>query len=328
MGRGAYRRGFPPFTLRRRACYVRRPGPNPMPWAAFAEGLPRASRPPVWVLPGTLSGAGQGKPGIFVHEGGKFPGCYVTDFQKQARLYTPLKGGISLEESEGQNAKSPKARKSETGGTDQDGQPAAEKEVLLVAGKTKKTTTGKTEKPVVMSGAVPEWSSTTAISKLLGKTVRRIQQLTQEGVLETEVPPGGGARKYRTCETVQRYIAHVEQKAQETGENSRAAELNLKKLQAEVDLKESQGQLHRLKTAIAEGKYISADQATEELAEFLATFKKFAMNIPPRMAGTMSSYADAVTVRAMEKTMRKELEALLAAFSDGAVAEQTEDGEP
>lgn len=197
-----------------------------------------------------------------------------------------------------------------------------------MAGKTKKTTTGKAEKPAVMSGAVPEWSSTTAISKLLGKTVRRIQQLTQEGVLETEVPPGGGARKYRTCETVQRYIAHVEQKAQETGENSRAAELNLKKLQAEVDLKESQGQLHRLKTAIAEGKYISADQATEELAEFLATFKKFAMNIPPRMAGTMSSYADAVTVRAMEKTMRKELEALLAAFSDGAVAEQAEDGEP
>lgn len=248
-------------------------------------------------------------------------------FKTPPDLYPPL-GGISLGEREGQNAKSPKARKSETGGTDQDGQPAAEKEVLLVAGKTKKTTTGKAEKPVVMSGAVPEWSSTTAISKLLGKTVRRIQQLTQEGVLETEVPPGGGARKYRTCETVQRYIAHVEQKAQETGENSRAAELNLKKLQAEVDLKESQGQLHRLKTAIAEGKYISADQATEELAEFLATFKKFAMNIPPRMAGTMSSYADAVTVRAMEKTMRKELEALLAAFSDGAVAEQAENGEP
>lgn len=272
-------------------------------------------------------------------------------FFKSPPGFIPPLGGISLGEREGQNAKPPKTRKAKPAGglrcllrpkscdhsrggyvghglgTGGD-LPAAEKEVLLVAGKTKKTTTGKNEKPVVMSGAVPEWSSTTAISKLLGKTVRRIQQLTQEGVLETEVPPGGGARKYRTCETVQRYIAHVEQKAQETGENSRAAELNLKKLQAEVDLKESQGQLHRLKTAIAEGKYISADQATEELAEFLATFKKFALNIPPRMAGTMSSYADAVTVRAMEKTMRKELEALLAAFSDGAVAEQAEGGEP
>ncbi len=186
----------------------------------------------------------------------------------------------------------------------------------------------KSEKPAVLSGAVPEWSSTTAISKLLGKTVRRIQQLTQEGILETEVPPGGGTRKYRTCETVQRYIVHVEQKAQETGENSRAAELTLKKLEAEVELKESQGQLHRLKTAIAEGRYLAADQATEELKEFMASFKKFALNLPPRMAGTMCGYADAVAIRAMEKAVRKELEGLLAAFSDGAVLEEREDTAP
>lgn len=182
----------------------------------------------------------------------------------------------------------------------------------------------KSEKPVVLSGTVPEWSSTTAISQLLGKTVRRVQQLTQEGVLETEIPPGGGARK----STVQRYVAYVEAKAQETGENSRAAELTLKKLEAEVELKESQGQLHRLKTAIAEGRYLAADHATEELTEFMASFKKFAMNIPPRMAGTMSGYADAVAIRAMEKAMRKELESLLAAFSDGAIMEDREDAAP
>lgn len=189
----------------------------------------------------------------------------------------------------------------------------------------KKTT--KTEKSAVLTGPPPEWANATAISKLLGKTVRRVQQLTQEGVLETEVPPSGGARKYRTCETVQRYIAHVEAKAQETGENSRTAELNLKKLEAEVELKESQGQLHRLKTAIAEGKYISADQATEELAEFMAAFKKFTMNIPPRAVGTLSGYVDALTVRATEKTMRKELETMLAAFADAAM-EQQEEGQP
>lgn len=188
----------------------------------------------------------------------------------------------------------------------------------------KKKTTKKTDKPAVLSGTVPEWASTTVIAQLLGYSVRRIQQLTQEGILETEVPPGGGARKYKTCETIQKYIAHIEQKAQETGENSRAAELALKKLEAEVELKESQGQLHRLKTAIAEGKYIPADQATEELEEFVARFKRFALNIPARMAGTMSAHVDAVTVRAMEKSMRKELEAMLAAFADAA-EEQRED---
>ena len=157
----------------------------------------------------------------------------------------------------------------------------------------------KSEKPAVLSGTVPEWSSTTVISQLLGKTVRRVQQLTQEGVLETEIPPGGGARKYRTCATVQRYVAYVEAKAQD-----------------------------RLKTAIAEGRYLAADHATEELTEFMASFKKFAMNIPPRMAGTMSGYADTVAIRAMEKAMRKELESLLAAFSDGAIMEEREDAAP
>lgn len=189
----------------------------------------------------------------------------------------------------------------------------------------KKKAPAKAPKPEAMTGTVPEWANTTVIAQLLGKTARRIQQLTQEGVLETEVPPGGGARKYKTCETVHRYIAHVEEKAKESGEKSRTAELTLKKLEAEVELKESQGQLHRLKTAIAEGKYIPADQAAEELAEFMAMFKKFAMNIPPRTVGTLAGYADALTIRTMEKAMRKELETMLTAFSDAAMEQRQEE---
>lgn len=185
--------------------------------------------------------------------------------------------------------------------------------------------TVKAAKQEVLTGSVPEYSNTTAIAKLLGKTVRRIQQLTQEGVLETEVPPSGGARKYRTCETVQRYLAHIEKKAQETGENGRTAELNLKKLEAEVELKESQGQLHRLKTAIAEGKYIPAEQATEELAAFMLSFKKFALNIPSRVVGTLSGFADAVATRSMEKTMRQEVERLLTAYASAAKKQEGED---
>lgn len=100
--------------------------------------------------------------------------------------------------------------------------------MLQVAGTTKKATQKKSTAPAVLTGTVPEWANSTAIAQLLGKTTRRVQQLTQDGILETEVPPGGGARKYRTCETIQRYIAHVEQKAQEIGEGGRLAELNLK----------------------------------------------------------------------------------------------------
>ncbi len=220
-------------------------------------------------------------------------------------------------------------RKNETGGPPPPGRergppPVAEQKKTAVKKAAPKKP--KAEKPAVLTGTVPEWSSTGVIAQMLGfKGCRRVQQLTQDGVLETEIPPGGGARKYRTCETIQRYIAHIEQKAQETGERGRAEELALKKLEAEVELKESQGQLHKLKTAIAEGKYIPADQAAEELAEFMAMFKKFAMNIPPRTVGTLAGYADALTIRTMEKAMRKELETMLTAFSDAAMEQRQEE---
>ena len=92
----------------------------------------------------------------------------------------------------------------------------------------------------------------------------------------------------------------------------------LRKLEAEVELKESQGQLHKLKTAIAEGKYIKAEEATRDLADFMAMFKKFAMNIPPRAVKSIAGYADPQTARAMERAMRKELEDMLAVFVDAA----------
>ena len=165
----------------------------------------------------------------------------------------------------------------------------------------------------------------------LTRPLRRLEAASRDlaaGDYARRVPPGGGARKYRTCDTIQRYIDHVERKAQEIGEGGRLAELNLKKLEAEVALKESQGSLHRLKTAIAEGKYLPAEQATEELAEFMTAFQKFAMTIPARMAGAMSGYADAITIRNAQKAIRKELETMLTAYVDAMQVEDTPGAEP
>ena len=38
---------------------------------------------------------------------------------------------------------------------------------------------GKASRAEVLTGTVPEWATTTVIAQLLGKTVRRVQQLTQ-----------------------------------------------------------------------------------------------------------------------------------------------------
>lgn len=191
---------------------------------------------------------------------------------------------------------------------------------------TKKAGSGPAEKAPVLS-AIPDWADAGAIGELVGLSERRIQQLTRSGILETETPPGRKARKYRTCQTVRRYIDHVKQKAQSDGAGeAEMEELSLKKLRAEVELKESQGQLHKLKTAIAEGKYVDTENAGRELAEFLRAFRQFALDMPARAVRSMPGQVDAVTAKAMERAMRAELETMLNAFAD-AVMELSEGGE-
>ena len=57
-----------------------------------------------------------------------------------------------------------------------------------MAGKAKSTAAP----PSGVLTQVPEWASTTAIAQLIGRSTRRVQQLTQDGVLSTEVPPAAG----------------------------------------------------------------------------------------------------------------------------------------
>ena len=195
-----------------------------------------------------------------------------------------------------------------------------------MAGKAKSTAAPP---PGVLT-QVPEWASTTAIAQLIGRSTRRVQQLTQDGVLSTEVPPGGGARRYRTARTIQDYMAWQEQKIRDELSGSTLEELTIKKLQAEVDLKESQGALHKLKTAIAEGKYLPAEQVQGDLSDFLRRLKQFADRIPARAAGTMSGYLDGDLARAMKKDLQQELDGLFEAFVAAAHIQDTgrEDADP
>ena len=193
-----------------------------------------------------------------------------------------------------------------------------------MAGKAKSTAAPP---PEVLT-QVPAWASTTAIAQLIGRSTRRVQQLTQDGVLSTEVPPGGGARRYRTARTLQDYMAWQEQKAREDLSGSTLEELTIKKLQAEVELKESQGALHKLKTAIAEGKYLPAEQVQGDPSDFLRRLKQFADRIPARAAGTMSGYLDTAAARAMKKDLQKELDGLFEAFVAAARIQDREDDDP
>ena len=88
----------------------------------------------------------------------------------------------------------------------------------------------------------------------------------------------------------------------------------MKKLEAEIALKESQGELHKLKTEIAMGRYVAVDELELDYAKFFTNFKKFALNLPARIIGLISGQIEPVESRRLEKEIMAEITSQLDAF--------------
>jgi phage terminase Nu1 subunit (DNA packaging protein) len=161
------------------------------------------------------------------------------------------------------------------------------------------------------------------IAKLFGVSVRRIQQLTQEGVIATVkvVEDGRSCRRYDLVATTQRYVRFLSDRAHgKAARSEKELQLREKKMEADLALRESQSELHRLKTEIASGEYISIEEVKLDYAKFFMTFKKFAMSLPARVSGMIAGQLDPVEARRIEKEMSSEVGTLLASFAVAGVA--------
>jgi phage terminase Nu1 subunit (DNA packaging protein) len=161
--------------------------------------------------------------------------------------------------------------------------------------------------------ATGQFYESKVIAQLFGVSVRRIQQLTQEGIIETVQVPGQG-RRYELVPTIQAYTKYLADKAYGREQSDREAELKEQKMKADIALKESQGELHRLKTEIAAGKYIAVEEVRLDYERFFVTFKNFAMSLPTRLVDEISSYVEPVEARRIEKDLHQRVKNLLVAF--------------
>lgn len=150
------------------------------------------------------------------------------------------------------------------------------------------------------------------IASLFGVTVRRVQQLTQEGIISTTKTKDGN--RYEFAPTIQRYVKYLSDKAYGKSRSEKEMELREQKLQAEVALKESQEKMHRLKTEIASGKYIDIEEVKMDYSRFFVVFKRFALSLPSRMTGRISGLIEPMQVREMEKDLNEEILQLLNNF--------------
>lgn len=165
------------------------------------------------------------------------------------------------------------------------------------------------------------------IARLFGfEGTRRIEQLTHDGVLDAVLVKVGGreVRRYDLVPTIQKYVKHLSEKAKNRNHSGKEMELKEQKLEAEIALKESQGELHRLKTQIATGDYISIEEVKLDYAKFFLVFKKFAMSLPQRMGGLISGQVEPLELRKIEKEMSGEITSLLDSFVVAGIAEPKE----
>lgn len=159
------------------------------------------------------------------------------------------------------------------------------------------------------------------IARLFGVSGRRIEQLVEDGTIERVKVKGGGVR-FETASTIQRYIKFLSDKAYGRERSDIEAKLKEQKMRADVALKESQGELHRLRTDIALGNYISVEEVKADYSRFFIVFKNFALSIPGKMAGRLSGFVDPVEVREIESELQKEIKGLLDVFVLRATVEE------
>ncbi len=167
------------------------------------------------------------------------------------------------------------------------------------------------------------YASKDTICRLFGLTGRRIEQLVADGVID-RVKTKGGEVRFELAPTIQKYIKYLSDKAYGRERSDKEAELKEQKLRADVALKESQGELHRLRTEIAQGNYISVEEVKADYSRFFIVFKNFALSIPGKMAGRLSGFVDPVEVREIENELQKEVKKLLSDFVSRAVVEKAE----
>ena len=162
------------------------------------------------------------------------------------------------------------------------------------------------------------------IANLFGVPVRRIQQLTQEGVLPTTETPEG--RRYDLVPTIQKYVKYLSDKAYGKNRSEKEMDLREQKLQADIALKEAQGELHNMKLSVASGQLVDVEKVKEDYSRFFTTFKKFAMSLPGRLTSMVSGYVEPLEARKIERDLQGEVNRQLEAFYLAAVTEIPDKG--
>lgn len=156
------------------------------------------------------------------------------------------------------------------------------------------------------------------IAQLFGVSVRRVQQITQEGIIQTVAATdenGRACRRYDLIPTVQRYVQYLSEKAYGKAHRSdREIMLKEQTMEATLRMKDLEGKLKEINLKIKDGRYLPREQVLADYIAFFTTFKKFAAGIPSRVVSLLTGLISAADARRVRKEIATDINGQLASF--------------
>mgnify|MGYP003298788084 CR=1 FL=1 len=137
-----------------------------------------------------------------------------------------------------------------------------------------------------------DYVSSTDLSILFKLTSRRIQQLTADGILNAELD-STRKRRYKLGINVQNYVLYLSDKAYDREKRETDADkLVLKKLQAEVDLKEAKAAMAQLELAELEGRMHRSEDVEDMTADLCLNIRSNLLAMPGQLAKDVAEETD------------------------------------
>ena len=157
---------------------------------------------------------------------------------------------------------------------------------------------------------------TKQIALLFGLTVRRIQQLTQDGILQTEMV--GRQRKYDLLGSVRRYIEYLQKRVSEKGTGNGTqedADNESRKLRADADFKQAKAEMAQLELDEIQGKLHRSEDVEAMTNDLVFNVRSMMLHLP--LPGRLAIDLAAITEPTeISNRVKREVDAILIDLSN------------
>lgn len=151
--------------------------------------------------------------------------------------------------------------------------------------------------------------STQIIAKIFGVSTRRVEQLKTEGVIKGQGKP----TKYDLLPTIQAYIKYLSDKANGREKKETVAKLEEDKLRAEAEIKQAKAKQAQMELKELQGRLHRAEDVEAIFTDHVLFLRSMLMALPGKLAVDL---AGDHTAAEQAETVKKEVYFILNALAD------------